>query len=173
MTEKEIVITQTEIDRRVKELGAQITKDYAKGQLLVIGILNGAFIFMADLVRAIDKPGMELDFVRISSYGMGTTSTALHFTKDFELDIRGKDILVVEDIVDTGRTLAHLQQSLKGRGAHSVRICTLIDKKERREVKISIEYVGFEVQSGFLVGYGLDCREQFRQLPAVYNLKNE
>lgn len=169
MTDKKIVISETDIANRVKELGAAITKDYADGQLLVVGILNGAFMFMADLVRAI-KREIEIDFIRVSSYGMGTTSSALRFTKDLELNTKGKDILLVEDIIDTGRTLAHLRQSFKDRGARSVRFCALIDKKERREVEIPIDYVGFEVQSGFLVGYGLDCREQFRHLPAIYHL---
>jgi hypoxanthine phosphoribosyltransferase len=171
MPEKKLCITQADIARRVKELGAAITRDYAAGQLLVIGILNGAFMFMADLVREI-KRDMEIDFVRVSSYGMGTTSGTLRFTKDIELKIHGKDILVVEDIIDTGRTLAHLKRSFAERGAHSVRFCALIDKKERRHVDVVLDYVGFEVQTGFLVGYGLDCREQFRQLPAIYTLKD-
>ena len=169
MSEKEIVITQADLAIRVKELGAAITKDYEHGQLLVVGILNGAFMFMADLVREI-KREIEIDFVRVASYGMGTTPGTLRFTKDIELDIQGKDILVVEDIVDTGRTLAHLRQSFEDRDAHSVRVCALIDKKERREVDVPIDYVGFEVQSGFLVGYGLDYREKYRQLKEVYNL---
>jgi len=170
MPEKELVIAQTAIAKRVKELGAAITEDYDKGQLLVIGILNGAFMFMADLVREI-KREIEIDFVRVASYGKGTTSGALRFTKGIELDIQGKDVLVVEDIVDTGRTLAYLRQSFKDRGAHSVRFCALIDKKERRKVAIPVDYVGFEVQSGFLVGYGLDCREKYRQLKEIYNLR--
>jgi hypoxanthine phosphoribosyltransferase len=110
MPDKELVITQTAIAERVKELGAAITKDYDKGQLLVVGILNGAFMFMADLVREI-KREMEIDFVRVASYGMGTTSGTLRFTKGIELDIQGRDILIVEDIIDTGRTLAYLRQS--------------------------------------------------------------
>ncbi len=171
MPVKELVITQEDIAKRVKELGAAITRDYEKGQLLVVGILNGAFIFMADLVREITLK-MEIDFVRVASYGMGTTAGALRFTKDIELDIKGKDILVVDDIIDTGRTLAHLRQFLKNRGAHSVRFCALIDKQERREIDVTVEYVGFKVKAGFLVGYGLDCREQHRQYPAVYHLKD-
>jgi len=171
MPEKELVIAQTDIAERVKALGAAITKDYGKGQLLVVGIQNGAFMFMADLVREI-KREIEIDFVRVASYGMGTTAGALRFTKDIELDIQGKDILVVEDIVDTGRTLAHLNRSFKERGAQSVRFCALIDKKERREINVPLDYVGFEVQSGFLVGYGLDWRELFRNLPEIYQLKD-
>ncbi|KPK22803.1 MAG: hypoxanthine phosphoribosyltransferase, partial [Desulfobacterales bacterium SG8_35_2] len=111
------------------------------------------------------------DFVRVASYGMATIAGSLRFTKDIELDTQGKDILIVEDIVDTGRTLKHLSHSFEERGANSVRFCTLIDKKERREVDLSVAYVGFEVQSGFLVGYGLDCSERFRHLPDIYYLK--
>lgn len=171
MSKKELIITQAAIAQKVKELGAAITRDYKDARLMVVGILNGAFIFMADLVREI-KLEMEIDFIRVTSYGMGTTSGTLRFTKDIELDIRGKDILVVDDIIDTGRTLAHLGQSLKDRGAHSVRFCALIDKKERREVDVAVDYAGFAVKEGFLVGYGLDCREQHRHYPAVYHLKD-
>jgi hypoxanthine phosphoribosyltransferase len=169
MPGKKLVIAQTDIARRVKELGAAITRDYEKGQLLVVGILNGAFIFMADLVREI-KRELEVDFVRVASYGMETTSGSLRFTKDIELDIQDKNLLVVEDIIDTGHTMANLRQSFEGRGARSVRFCALIDKKARREVEVAVDYVGFEVQSGFLVGYGLDCREKYRQLKDVYHL---
>ena len=171
MSEKEIVITQADIAKRVKELGAEITLDYKDSKLIVVGILNGAFIFMADLVREI-RLELEIDFIRVASYGMGTTSGTLRFTKDIELEIKGKDILVVDDIIDTGRTLAHLEQTLKDRGAQSVHFCALIDKKERREVEVAVDYVGFEIEKGFLVGYGLDCREQHRQNPAVYQLKD-
>ena len=170
MARQELAIAKADIAKRVKELGAAITKDYPGGQLLVIGILNGAFMFVADLVREI-KREIEIDFVRMSSYGMETTPGSLRFTKDIELDIPGKDILVVEDIIDTGRTLALLKRALEERGAHSVRFCALIDKKERREVDVHADYVGFEVPGGFLVGYGLDCREQHRQYPEVYALK--
>ena len=171
MPEKELVIKQTDIAKRVKELGAAITKDYEHGQLLVVGILNGAFMLMADLVRNI-KLEMEIDFVRVASYGMGTTSGTLRFTKDIELEILGKDILFVDDIIDTGRTLALLKKSFENRGAHSVRFCALIDKKERRKVGVAVDYVGFEIKKGFLIGYGLDCREQHRHYPEIYHLKD-
>lgn len=171
MPEKKLILTQTDINQRVKELGEAITRDYKGTQLVVLGVLNGAFIFMADLIREI-RLEMEIDFIRVSSYGMGTCSGTLRFTKDIELDIRGKDILIVEDIIDTGRTLKHLQQSFADRGAHSVGICALIDKKERREVDVPVNYVGFEVETGFLVGYGLDYREQYRNLPGIFHLKD-
>ena len=172
MPDIELCIAQIDIAKRVKELGAAITEDYGKGQLMIVGILNGAFMFLADLVREI-KREVEIDFVRVASYGMGTTSGTLRFTKDIELEIEGKDILVVEDIIDTGRTLALLRRSFEDRGAHTVRFCALIDKKERREINVPVDYVGFEVTSGFLVGYGLDCREKYRQLKEVYILRED
>jgi hypoxanthine phosphoribosyltransferase len=125
---------------------------------------------MADLVREI-KLDLQVDFVRVASYGMSTKSSGeIRFSKDVELDIKDKDILIVEDIVDTGRTLVCLQNYMKKRGAKSVRTCALIDKKERREVEVVIEYVGFDVKEGFLVGYGLDCGEKYRQLEEVFQL---
>ena len=167
-----LILSKEDIARRVQELGATITKDYADSNLLVIGALNGAFIFMADLVREI-KLDLQIDFVRLSSYGMATTSCGeVRYTKDVELDVKNRDILIVEDIVDTGLTLVSLHSYLKERGAKSVRTCALIDKKERRQVEAAIEYVGFEIEEGFLVGYGLDCREQYRQLPEVYHLED-
>lgn len=171
MPEKKLVITRSDIARRVQELGAAITHDYEGARLLVIGILNGAFVFMADLIREIEQ-NMEIDFVRVASYGMETASGALRLTKDIELEITGKDVLIVEDIIDTGQTMARLKQLFSDRGARSVRFCALIDKKERREVDVPVDYVGFEIEAGFLVGYGLDCRERYRQFPDVYHLKD-
>ena len=171
MPGKECIISRPAIARRVKELGADITRDYADKPLLVVGILNGAFMFMADLVREI-RLDMEVDFVRVASYGMKTESGTLRLTKDIELELAGKHLLIVEDIIDTGQTMAQLKQLFSGRGARSIRFCALIDKKERREVDTAIDYVGFEVKAGFLVGYGLDCGEQYRQLPEVYLLKS-
>ena len=169
MSDKKLILSKDDIVRRVRQLGALITEDYAELNLLVIGVLNGAFIFMADLVREI-KLDLQVDFIRVASYGMSTESSGeVRFSKDVELDIRGRDILVVEDIVDTGRTLFSLLNYLNKRGAKSVRTCALIDKKERREVKVTIEYVGFEVKEGFMIGYGLDCREQYRQLGEIFH----
>jgi hypoxanthine phosphoribosyltransferase len=169
MSDKEIIINQTDIARRVNELGTAITQDYPSAQLLVLGVLNGAFIFMADLVREI-KLDLQVDFVRVASYGMSTTSSGeIRFSKDVELDIKDQDILIVEDIVDTGRTLASLHDHFNKGGAKSVRTCALIDKKERRKVEVAIEYVGFEVEEGFLVGYGLDCREHYRHWGEIFH----
>jgi hypoxanthine phosphoribosyltransferase len=172
MPEKELVITRSAIARRIQELGAVITRDYADSRLLVIGILNGAFMFMADLVREI-KLDIEVDFLRLASYGMETQPGNLRLGKDIELDITGKDILIVEDIIDTGQTVDHLRQLFWERGAQSLRFCVLIDKKERRARDVCIDYVGFEVSEGFLVGYGLDCREQYRQFAEIYRLKKK
>jgi len=171
MPDKKLILSKEAIGRRVQELGTIITRDYAGSNLLAIGVLNGAFMFMADLVREI-KLDLQIDFVRVASYGMSTTSSGkIRFSKDVELDIRDRDVLIVEDIVDTGLTLACLHNYLKERGARTVRTCVLIDKKERREVKVAIDYVGFEVKEGFLVGYGLDCREQYREYGEVFLLK--
>ncbi|MFH1021594.1 MAG: hypoxanthine phosphoribosyltransferase [Pseudomonadota bacterium] len=170
MIEKEEVISRGDIAKRVKELGQAITRDYSGCQLVMIGILNGAFIFLADLVREIELP-LEIDFIRVSSYGSATCSSgAIHCSKDTEIALAGKDILLVEDIVDTGRTLACLKELLTARKAASVRICALIDKKERREVEVVVDYAGFVVADGFLVGYGLDHAEQHRQYQAIYKI---
>ena len=168
MLDKKLILSKQDIARRVQELGTILTKEYADANLLVIGVLNGAFMFMADLVREI-KLDLQVDFVRVSSYGMSTTSGGeIRLSKDVELDIRDRDVLIVEDIVDTGLTLTFLHNYLKDRGARTVRTCALIDKKERRQVEVAIEYVGFEVKEGFLVGYGLDCREQYRQFGEIF-----
>ena len=170
MIEKEEVVSRSDIARRVKELGRAITLDYAGRRLVVIGILNGAFIFLADLVREIELP-MQIDFIRVSSYGSSPCSSGtIQCSKDTELELAGKDILLVEDIVDTGRTIACLRELLLLRKAESVRVCAMIDKKERRAVEVVVDYVGFEVPEGFLVGYGLDHAQQHRQYPAIYKL---
>ena len=172
MTNKKVVISKAAIERRVKELGKAITRDYAEGELVIVGVLNGAFIFAADLVREIDLP-LVVDFVRVASYGANTSSSGkLNFTKDIELPIAGKDVLLVEDIVDTGQTISYLKKFLAAKGARSVKICALLDKKERREIDVALEYIGFTVEAGFVVGYGLDCAEQYRNLPEVYRLMN-
>ena len=171
MPERKLILSKEDIARRVQELGSSITRDYADSNLVLVGVLNGAFMFMADLVREI-KLDLQVDFVRVASYGMSTTSGGkIRLSKDVELDIRDRDVLIVEDIVDTGLTLAFLHNYLKERGAGRVCTCALIDKKERREAGVAIEYVGFEVKEGFLIGYGLDCREQYRQYGEVYHLK--
>lgn len=170
MIVKEEVVSRQNIALRVRELGREITRDYAEGRLVLIGILNGAFIFLADLVREIELP-VEIDFIRVSSYGSGTSSSGVvHCSKETELDLTGKDVLLVEDIVDTGRTIASLQKLLAAGKTRSVRICALIDKRERREAEVTVDYAGFVVNEGFLVGYGLDYAQQHRHYPAIYRI---
>ncbi len=167
-----LVLSRDEISRRVQELGRQISQDMGDKGLVVIGVLKGAFIFMADLIRALDCTP-ELDFVRLQSYGADTASSGqVHITKDVEPEVRLKDknILVVEDIVDTGHTLAFLKIHLQAHKPAAVRFCALIDKLERRERHVDLDYVGFTLAKGFLVGYGLDRAEQYRHLPDVYEI---
>ncbi len=166
---KEILSPET-IQARVKELGEEISRDYMGRSLVVIAILKGAFIFTADLSRHIKNP-LQIDFVRLASYGSQTESLGkVSITKDIELDIKDRDVLVVEDLVDTGYTLKYLKELLELHSPASVKICCLIDKKERRQVPIDVDYIGFDIPRGFLVGYGLDFDEQYRNLPGIYHL---
>lgn len=170
MFKKEVLFTREEIEKKVKELGEEISRDYAGRELILIGILNGAFVFMADLMRFMDIP-LQVDFIRLASYGSKTVSSGeVRFTKDIELPLAGKDVLLVEDIVDTGYTLDRFKQIIALHKPHSLRVCTLISKTERREKPADIHYLGFEVERGFLVGYGLDYDENYRHLPDIYSL---
>ena len=170
MHEKELIISRAEIDLRIKELGRDITRDYLDKDLVVIGILKGAFVFTADLIRAIDLD-LAVDFLQMASYGQGHVAKGpVRIGKDIELNITAKHVLLVEDIVDTGRTLVRIIEFLADRRPLSIRSCVLIDKKERRQEDIRVDYVGFVVDKGFLVGYGLDYGERYRQLPDVSGL---
>ncbi len=165
---KKILFSRNEIQKRVKEIASQISGDYAGRELVIIGILKGAFIFMADLVREINVP-CKFDFVRVASYGASSESSGkVVMTKDIETSIKGRDTLIVEDIVDTGLTLQYLVNWLKERSPNSLRICVFLDKRKRRKVTFEADYVGFTIDDGFVVGYGLDFNEQFRFLPDVY-----
>ncbi len=167
---KKLIISREAIASRVKELAAQISRDYADKNPLLVGILKGAFIFLADLARALDFP-VQVDFVRLRSYGAGTkTSGEVHISKDVELPVEGRHVLVVEDIVDAGLTLDFLLGHLASYQPASLKICCLIDKKERRQVQVPLDYIGFTIEKGFLVGYGLDSGEKFRTLPDVYEI---
>ena len=171
MSELRQVISQEEIQNRVRELGAQITRDYQGRPVVFIGVLKGAFIFLADLVRAVNLPDVEIDFVRLASYGKSDTSSGeVKITKDIELTIKGKDVIIVEDIVDTGYTLKYLEEVLRLHEPRSVKVCCLIDKAERRKAEVNIDYCGFKVPKGFLVGYGLDFAEKWRHLPGIYEI---
>ena len=162
------LISSEEIRNRVRTLGQQITSDYEDQPLIMIGILNGAFIFLADLARAVELD-LKVDFIRVASYGNATsTSGKITMSKKPELDLAGKHILLVEDIVDTGTTMAWLTDYLATSFTPaSIKICSLIDKTERREVPVTVDYTGFSLDKGFLVGYGLDCAQKFRNLPEI------
>lgn len=168
-----VLFSQEEIAAKVQEIGAQISKDYADKNPLIISVLRGSFIFMADLVRAISVP-CEPDFMSVSSYGSGTQSSGeVKIVKDFDNSVSGRHIIVVEDILDSGRTLNFLMNTLKMRGAESLALCTFLDKPDRRVVPVEVDYCGFQVPDEFIVGYGLDYDQQYRNLPFVGILKPE
>jgi hypoxanthine phosphoribosyltransferase len=168
---KEILIARAVIDSRVEELADTISRDYMGKEVILIGILKGAFIFMADLIRKLRLP-CKVDFVRLASYGTGTVSSGnIVITKDIETQIKGKNVLIVEDIVDTGLTLSFLVKKLKERDPRSLKVCVFLDKKERRKVPFEADYIGFDIPDRFVVGYGLDFNEMYRFLPDVYEIK--
>ncbi|WP_297228040.1 hypoxanthine phosphoribosyltransferase [uncultured Desulfovibrio sp.] len=170
MTAK-LLFSAEDIAARVAELGEEISAAYTGEPLVAVCVLKGAVHFFSDLTRAIRREDLEMDFIRISSYGMGTeTSRQIRLTKDLECDVRGKHVLVVEDVVDSGHSLRFLLDLLADRGARSVRIATLVNKTERREVDIPVAFSGFMLDSGFIVGYGLDHAERYRALPSIYEL---
>lgn len=170
---KEVLISSEEIQDRVRELGERITEDYAGEQPLLVGILNGSVVVLSDLMRHIELP-CEIDFMDVSSYGAGTTSSGeIHVLKDLDRDVTDRHVLIVEDIVDTGLTLSHLQDSLVSRGTATLEICSLLSKPSRREVELDIKYLGFEVPDEFVVGYGIDYAGSYRNLPDVCALKPE
>ncbi|MBW2616256.1 MAG: hypoxanthine phosphoribosyltransferase [Deltaproteobacteria bacterium] len=169
--EKEILIPRDKIQGRVKELADQICSDYRGTEPILIGVLNGVVFFIADLARQMTIP-TKMDFVRAASYGSGMTSSGtVRLTKDVEIPIRGKPVILVEDIVDTGLTLAHIVEILERKGPESIRICAFIDKLERREITVPVDYCGFQIEEGFIVGYGLDHDEKYRHLPDIYILR--
>ncbi len=166
----EILITEKEIKEKIEELGKKITEDYKGKDLVFIGVLRGAVVFMADLARAISIP-MIFDFIAISSYGAATESSGVvRILKDLDETIEGKDVLVVEDIVDTGLTLDYLLRILKSRKPASLKVCTLLNKNARRKVKVKVDYSGFDIPNKFVVGYGLDYVGKFRNVPFVFTL---
>jgi hypoxanthine phosphoribosyltransferase len=167
---EKIVFTSPQIETRVAELGRRISADYAGRELLVVGVLTGAFIFTADLVRELDLD-LAVDFIQVSSYGQATRSSGeISLSKDLDREIGNREVLLVEDIVDSGRTLAWLRQRLLERQPASLKVCALLDKWERREVEVEIDYPGFRIERGFLVGYGLDYAGRYRQRPEILEL---
>jgi len=169
---QEVLFSEEQLAARVKELGAQLTQDYAGQEILMIGVLRGAIIFMADLARAVQVP-VVFDFMAVSSYGSSTSSTGVvRILKDLDEDVEGKHILIVEDIIDSGLTLSYLVENLKSRKPRSIKICTLLNKPERRKADVPVDYNGFTIPDHFVVGYGLDFAGKYRNLPFIGIPKN-
>jgi hypoxanthine phosphoribosyltransferase len=163
----EVLIDQDTLQRRIAELGEEISADYTGRDLLLVGVLKGAVFFMADLMRGLSIP-CEIDFMAISSYGDSTDSSGVvRILKDLDINIEGRDVLVVEDIIDSGLTLSYLMRNLEAREPASLEICALLTKPERREIEVPVRYVGFEIPNRFVIGYGLDFGERYRNLPYV------
>jgi hypoxanthine phosphoribosyltransferase len=169
----EILVQADDLQRRVRELGADITRDYQGRELLLVGVLKGAVFFLSDLMRAIDVP-CEVDFMAVASYGSATDSSGVvRILKDLDVVIEGRDVLIVEDIVDSGLTLHYLLRNLGARAPRSLEVCALLTKPERRKVDLPTRYVGFEIPNRFVVGYGLDHAERYRNLPYVAALSED
>lgn len=170
--EGSVQLSQTQLQTRIAELGREVAQDYAGKPLHLICVLNGAFVFMADLVRAIDLP-LTVDFLSVSSYGSRTeTSGEVRLTKDLDQSLKNKHVLLVEDIIDTGLTMKYLLGYLQGRGPLSVGVATLLSKPSRREVEVPIDYLGFEIEDAFVYGYGLDVAHIYRNIPFVTSQKD-
>ncbi len=161
-----VLITEEQIERRIKTLAHQIERDFRGREMVVVSLLNGTVMFLADLMRHINLP-LRLDFLGVSSYGLGTESGELVFTKELRLDVRGRDVLLIDDILDTGKTLRHVLPKLKALKPRRIKICVLLDKPSRRVEKVYADYAGFEIPDYFVVGYGLDFAERYRNLPFV------
>jgi hypoxanthine phosphoribosyltransferase len=167
-----ILISESQLARRIRELSRQIERDFVGRELVVVAILNGTVLFLADLIRHLSLP-LRLDFIGVSSYGSGTESGDLVFTKELRLDVRGRDVLLVDDILDTGRTLKRVLARLRQLKPRRVKVCVLLDKPSRREEKVRADYIGFTIPNQFVVGYGLDYAERYRNLPFVGVLRPE
>lgn len=168
-----VLLTEDQIRRRVVELGERISRDYADDPPVLVNVLKGGVVFLADLIRAIPLP-VEIDFMEVSSYGGGTSSTGVvRILEDLSINVTGRNVLLVEDIVDTGHTLQYIIDNLATRHPKSVRICTLLDRRGRRETEVPLDYVGFVVPNKFVVGYGLDLAQKYRNLPHIAVLDDE
>ena len=168
-----ILLTEQQIQERIKQLGEQITEDYKDSVPLLVGVLKGAFIYMADLARSISLP-VEFDFMAVSSYGNATkTSGVVRIVKDLDIDLSGRDVIVVEDIIDSGLTLNSLRKNLESRGPASLEICALLLRSGRQASELGLKYVGFEIPPDFVVGYGLDVAERYRNLPDLWSYDQE
>lgn len=165
---RRILFSREKIAAEVKRLGQEISRDYGDQEVMLVGVLKGSFLFIADLIREIESPSV-VDFVRLASYGSDTqTSGIIEFRKELEMPIRNRDVIIIEDIVDSGYTLECLYNKLLLQQPRSLKICTLIDKRARREVDIEADYVGISMEDGFIIGYGLDHDERYRNLPDIY-----
>ena len=165
---RRILFSRDKIAAEVKRLGQEISRDYGDQEIMLVGVLKGSFLFIADLIREIESPSV-VDFVRLASYGSGTqTSGIIEFRKELEMPIRNRDVIIIEDIVDSGYTLECLYNKLLLQQPRSLKICTLIDKRARREVAIEADYIGISMEDGFIIGYGLDHDERYRNLPDIY-----
>lgn len=166
-----ILLTQEQIRERAKEIGAQITKDFEGEEVVLLCTLKGGVMWMADMMKTIDLDA-QIDFIQASSYGSGTTSSGkINIKKDIELDIEGRNVLIIEDIIDTGNTLKHLKDYLLGKNPKCVKICSLLDKPSRRVADVTGDYIGFEVDDLFVIGYGLDFDQKYRNLPYISYLE--
>lgn len=165
------VFTREQIDARNREIGAEINECYKNQPLVAVCVLKGAFVFFSDLIRKVENPNLEVDFVRLASYGMSDASSGhVVFNKDVDVNIRGKHVLIVEDIVDSGHTMKFLMSQFASRQPASLRLAALIDKRERREAAVDIDFPGFTVSKGFLAGYGLDYAERYRSVPFIFEV---
>lgn len=170
---KDILFSEEKIQEKVEELGKQISKDLEGKNPIVIGVLKGANVFLSDLIRKIDI-SVVVDFIAVSSYGLTTESSGVvKINKDLDFSIENKDIIIIEDIIDTGLTLKYLLENLRSRNPKSIRICSLLDKPDRRKVDIKVDYIGFKIPDEFIVGYGIDYAEKYRNLPFIASLKKE
>jgi hypoxanthine phosphoribosyltransferase len=173
LSQPKILFDRDTVSRSVQDLAKKISQAYGDGNLVIICILKGAFMFLSDLIRCLDIP-VEIDFVRLASYGSGQISSRdVRITKDIEISIEGKDVLIVEDIVDTGWTLAYLKERLSTGNPKTVKICALLNKQARREIDVEIDFLGFEIDDRFIVGYGLDLDEKYRGLPDICYLEED
>ena len=171
MKKLKVLLSQKQIQKRVKELGKQISRDYQGKTPVVICMLKGAIVFFSDIVRNLDIP-LTMEFVRLSSYKNGMTSGNLEVVTDLSVDISGKDILIIEDVVDSGKTLSFYIEQLKKRNPSSVKICAFLDKPEKRLAEVNVDYTGFKLECGFVIGYGLDYAERYRELPYLAEINS-
>jgi len=170
---RSILFSRERIAQEIKRIGQEISRDFKDQEVMLVGVLKGSFLFIADLIREIEVPSV-IDFVRLASYGSGTQSSGIiEFRKELEMPIRGRNVIIVEDIIDSGYTLECLYNKLLLQEPRTLKICTLIDKKARREVEIEADYVGITMDDGFIIGYGLDHDEKYRNLPDIYVVDEE